>query len=101
MGKMHELGESSATHHRDIGTLAQEIGIDHCVAVATPEYAPVGGGDASMTFHNLATIEEAIQFSSHINKGDVVLVKASRAEHFELLASGIENAWKDRIGENE
>ena len=101
MGKMHELGESSATHHRDIGTLAQEIGIDHCVAVATPEYAPVGGGDDSMTFHNLATIEEAIQFSSHINKGDVVLVKASRAEHFELLASGIEKVWKDRIGENE
>jgi UDP-N-acetylmuramoyl-tripeptide--D-alanyl-D-alanine ligase len=101
MGKMHELGESSATHHLDIGTLAQEIGIDHCVAVATPEYAPASGGDASMTFHNLDSIDEAIEFSSHINKGDVVLVKASRAEHFELLASGIEKAWKDRIGENE
>jgi UDP-N-acetylmuramoyl-tripeptide--D-alanyl-D-alanine ligase len=101
MGKMHELGESSATHHLDIGTLAQEIGIDHCVAVATPEYAPASGGDASMTFHNLDSIDEAIEFSSHINKGDVVLVKASRAEHFELLASGIEQAWKDRIGENE
>lgn len=101
IGKMHELGESSASHHRDIGTLAQEIGIDHCVAVATPEYAPVSGGDASMAFHNLGTIEEAIAFSSHINKGDVVLVKASRAEHFELLADGIEKAWKERAGENE
>ncbi len=101
IGKMHELGESSASHHRDIGTLAQEIGIDHCVAVATPEYAPVSGGDASMAFHNLGIIEEAIAFSSHINKGDVVLVKASRAEHFELLADGIEKAWKERAGENE
>ena len=101
IGKMHELGESSATHHLDIGTLAQEIGIDHCVAVATPEYAPMSGGDASMAFHNLGTIEEAIAFSSHINKGDVVLVKASRAEHFELLANGIEKAWKERAGENE
>ena len=101
VGKMHELGESSATHHLDIGTLAQEIGIDHCVAIATPEYAPVSGGSASMTFHNLGTIDEAIEFSSHINKGDVVLVKASRAEHFELLSDGIENAWKERAGENE
>jgi len=101
VGKMHELGESSATHHLDIGTLAQEIGIDHCVAIATPEYAPVSGGNASMTFHNLATIENAIEFSSHINQGDVVLVKASRAEHFELLADGIEKAWKERVGENE
>jgi UDP-N-acetylmuramoyl-tripeptide--D-alanyl-D-alanine ligase len=101
VGKMHELGESSATHHLDIGTLAQEIGIDHCVAIATPEYAPVSGGNASMTFHNLATIENAIEFSSYINQGDVVLVKASRAEHFELLADGIEKAWKERVGENE
>jgi UDP-N-acetylmuramoyl-tripeptide--D-alanyl-D-alanine ligase len=101
IGKMHELGESSASHHRDIGTLAQEIGIDHCVAIATPEYAPMSRGDASMAFHNLGTIEEAIAFSSHINKGDVVLVKASRAEHFELLADGIEKAWKERAGENE
>jgi UDP-N-acetylmuramoyl-tripeptide--D-alanyl-D-alanine ligase len=101
VGKMHELGESSATHHLDIGTLAQEIGIDHCVAIATPEYAPVSGGNASMTFHNLATIDSAIEFSSHINQGDVVLVKASRAEHFELLADGIEKAWKERVGENE
>jgi len=101
IGKMHELGESSATHHLDIGTLAQEIGIDHCVAIATPEYAPVSGGSASMTFHNLGTIDEAIEFSSHVNKGDVVLIKASRAEHFELLSDGIENAWKARAGENE
>ena len=101
IGKMHELGESSPSHHLDIGTLAQEIGIDHCVAIATPEYAPVSGGDASMTFHNLGTIEEAIAFSSHINKGDVVLVKASRAEHFELLSDGIERAWKERVGEIE
>jgi len=101
IGKMHELGESSSSHHLDIGTLAQEIGIDHCVAIATPEYAPVSGGDASMTFHNLGTIEEAIAFSSHINKGDVVLVKASRAEHFELLSDGIERAWKERVGEIE
>ena len=101
VGKMRELGESSATHHLDIGTLAQEIGIDHCVAIATPEYAPVSGGNASMTFHNLATIDSAIEFSSHINQGDVVLVKASRAEHFELLADGIEKAWKERVGENE
>lgn len=101
IGKMHELGESSPSHHLDIGTLAQEIGIDHCVAIATPEYAPVSGGDASMTFHNLGTIEEAIEFSSHINKGDVVLIKASRAEHFELLSDGIERAWKERVGEVE
>jgi UDP-N-acetylmuramoyl-tripeptide--D-alanyl-D-alanine ligase len=101
IGKMHELGESSPSHHRDIGTLAQEIGIDHCVAIATPEYAPASGGNGSMRFHNLATVEEAIDFSSHVNKGDVVLVKASRAEHFEVLADGIQRVWNERAGDIE
>ena len=101
IGKMHELGESSSVHHRNIGTLAQEIGIDHCVAIGAPEYVLASGGNGSMVFHNLATIDDAIELSSHINSGDVVLVKASRAEHFELLADGIEKAWRERVGNPE
>jgi hypothetical protein len=27
--------------------------------------------------------------------GDVVLVKASRSEHFETLSQGIEDSWKE------
>jgi UDP-N-acetylmuramyl pentapeptide synthase len=32
---------------------------------------------------------------SHFAQGDVVLVKASRSEHFETLSQGIEDLWKE------
>lgn len=95
VGKMLELGESGPAASADIGTLAQEIGIDHLVIVNAPEY---GTGVGSMQFHHVATIGEAANFVVHIAPGDVVLVKASRAESFEVLATEIENLWIKRAG---
>ena len=95
VGKMLELGESGSAASADIGTLAQEMGIDHLVIVNAPEY---GIGTGSMQFHHVATITEAVSFVSHIAPGDVVLVKASRAENFEVLATEIENLWIKRAG---
>ena len=90
LGKMHELGESGEVASRDIGTLASEIGIDHLVIVNAPEY---GTGAGPMQFHHVANIAEAVSFVNYFAQGDIVLVKASRAEHFEFLAQEIRELW--------
>lgn len=95
LGKMHELGESSAQRHAAIGTLAQEIGIDHLVAIGAPEY---GVSQAEMFTHHYASIDECLSMTDHFSAGDVVLVKASRSEGFEILAQKLESMWLDKSG---
>jgi UDP-N-acetylmuramoyl-tripeptide--D-alanyl-D-alanine ligase len=94
LGKMQELGESSVAEHERIGTLAQEIGIDHLVCINSPEYASALGNasetrGSSMSVHICADISEAEKVASGISAGDVILVKASRSEHLEDLADAI------------
>jgi len=93
LGKMHELGESSASDHARVGTLAQELGVDHLVCIGAPEYARdiVVKDEAaeSMSIHYCADIEQAQSLSLIINEGDVALIKASRSEHLELLSDFI------------
>jgi UDP-N-acetylmuramoyl-tripeptide--D-alanyl-D-alanine ligase len=95
IGKMHELGESGASASADIGTLASVIGIDHLVVVNAPEY---GSGVGPMQIHHVANINVAAAFVEHVSPGDVILVKASRAERFELLADDIKARWIHRNG---
>jgi UDP-N-acetylmuramoyl-tripeptide--D-alanyl-D-alanine ligase len=95
LGKMHELGESSPAHHAGIGTLAQELGIDHLVAIAAPEYGDSLGGTV---VHHYASIDECLSMTDHFSAGDVVLVKASRSEGFEVLAQKLESLWLDKSG---
>lgn len=98
LGKMHELGESSTAEHGRIGRLAEEIGIDHLVCIAAPEYAATlsgalkGGGNhtgAEMSVHLCSEQSEAMKLIPQISAGDVILVKASRSEHLEELADSI------------
>ena len=95
LGKMHELGESTTVAHRKIGTLAQEIGIDHLVAINQPEY---GESMGAMRVHHVENIAEAALLAEHFSAGDVVLVKASRSEGLEMLAQKIESDWLDKSG---
>lgn len=95
LGKMHELGESSAQRHAAIGTLAEEIGIDHLVAIGAPEY---GASQGQMIVHHYASIDECLSMTDHFSAGDVVLVKASRSEGFEVLAEKLESMWLDKSG---
>ena len=90
LGKMHELGESSADRHADIGTLASELGIDHLVCIGAPEYSANLAKSNSMAIHLCADKEAALQLTQEMRAGDVVLVKASRAEKFEEIAQGIQ-----------
>jgi len=93
LGKMHELGESSIQEHQSIGRLASDIGIDHLVCVGTKDFLSDDAG-GEMVVHYFADTAHAIEIARHFSAGDVVLVKASRAEGFELLAAAIMDAWK-------
>lgn len=88
LGKMHELGESSGQAHEQIGTLARDLAIDHLVAINSN----YGGGTL-----NFESWESALSLIDEIAPGDVILVKASRAEGLERLASALIAEWNKRI----
>ncbi|MFZ2227030.1 MAG: UDP-N-acetylmuramoyl-tripeptide--D-alanyl-D-alanine ligase [Candidatus Nanopelagicaceae bacterium] len=95
LGKMHELGASSKRDHAEIGSLAQSLGIDHLVCVNEPDYGssmPVNARE--MVVHYSKNKAEALSMAEHFSPGDVVLVKASRAERMEELAEGLIIRWE-------
>lgn len=94
LGKMHELGASSKSDHAEIGALAQSLGIDHLVCVNEPDYGrdlPING--AEMVVHYSKNRVDALSIAEHFSPGDVVLVKASRAERMEELAEDLIRRW--------
>jgi UDP-N-acetylmuramoyl-tripeptide--D-alanyl-D-alanine ligase len=95
LGKMGELGESSAFAHQQVGTLASEIGIDHLVCVEAPEYRAQQSEDGQTNFHDCDRAG-ARSIAEQIEPGDVILVKASRSEKFEILAQEIEQIVKSK-----
>lgn len=95
VGKMNELGQTQAPQSAAIGALAVELGIDHLVEIDAPEYGePVG----AMVVHHRRSIESALDLVEYLAPGDVVLVKASRSQGFEVLAESLERAWKEKSG---
>jgi len=95
VGKMNELGQTQASQSAAIGALAVELGIDHLVEINAPEYGAPGG---AMVIHQRLTIESAIDLVDYFTPGDVVLVKASRSQGFEVLAESLERAWVEKSG---
>jgi UDP-N-acetylmuramoyl-tripeptide--D-alanyl-D-alanine ligase len=57
---------------------------------------------SQISVHKLNNFEQAQSLVSQMSQGDVLLVKASRAEKFELLAELIAKSWSERSvgGEN-
>ena len=100
LGKMNELGESTAEEHRAIGRLVSDIGIDHLVVVGTTLFTAgrklsEDGGD-DPTVHECESIDDALPLSDHFSSGDVVLVKASRSEHLDELAEKLLDRWREK-----
>jgi UDP-N-acetylmuramoyl-tripeptide--D-alanyl-D-alanine ligase len=98
LGKMNELGESSAKAHALIGTLAESMSIDHLVAVAAPDYGLKISSNSDLNVHYCQTQSEALRLVEYFASGDVVLIKASRTEKMEELAVKIEEIWNAREG---
>ena len=95
LGQMHELGVQSNELHASVAAHAHALGIDHLVTIGTRAFAAGIPAQSSTTLHYCENIPQALTLVSHLAPGDVVLVKASRSEHFETLSQGIEDSWKE------
>ena len=95
LGKMHELGTASQLMHEEIGRMVGELGIDHLVSIGDSGYVK-GASGSSTSIHPFADPESCRVMIQEFQPGDVVLVKASRAEHLELIAEQIVNEWSNR-----
>jgi UDP-N-acetylmuramoyl-tripeptide--D-alanyl-D-alanine ligase len=95
LGNMRELGATSGKAHAEIAALASQLGVDHLVAVNAHDYA--AGVGSTMVLHQCSTQEEALAVAKYINRGDVVLCKASRSDKLEVVAEGIESMWIEKV----
>ncbi|SIS97023.1 UDP-N-acetylmuramoyl-tripeptide--D-alanyl-D-alanine ligase [Alicyclobacillus vulcanalis] len=82
LGDMLELGEFTREAHREAGRRAAEAGVDRllCVGPWAAEIAASAKEAGVKRVYHYRELEECLQsVKSHLQPGDVVLVKASRA----------------------
>ncbi len=85
LGDMLELGEDSREKHTEVGIYAAEKGIDLIIAVGAEAKAIYEGAadrDANAMYFETQD-DMLLKLSELIEKGDTVLVKASRGMHLE------------------
>jgi UDP-N-acetylmuramoyl-tripeptide--D-alanyl-D-alanine ligase len=94
LGDMRELGPAGEQLHRDVGTFAATIGLDRliCVGPQSPliaDAAKAAGmlADAVDVFADAESA--AARVPEQIRGGDVVLLKASRGIHLEIVAKAL------------
>lgn len=91
LGQMHELGDLSVSEHDSIGRLAVRLDISRLVCVG-PETKVMhlaasnegSWGEESVWVPDIASALQLLE--AELREGDVVLVKASRAEGLEAIA---------------
>jgi UDP-N-acetylmuramoyl-tripeptide--D-alanyl-D-alanine ligase len=84
LGPMAELGPVCEREHRRLGALAADLGYEHMFVVGPDHGYALGAPDL---VRNATDIERCLDTLSHtLQRGDVVLVKASRSAGFERLA---------------
>jgi UDP-N-acetylmuramoyl-tripeptide--D-alanyl-D-alanine ligase len=85
LGTMAELGPDSDRFHREIGELADGLGIDVLITVGEAAL-PIADGFASGERHAVGTPEEAAAMLEELaREGDRVLVKGSRSAGLERV----------------
>jgi len=98
LGRMHELGEDELSDHKMIGELLPHEGIDHLVEIGSWGIAQ-GVKDSNLEvtqIHETSDRDEASLMFPRIQSGDCVLIKASRAETLEVLATQLINELETR-----
>jgi UDP-N-acetylmuramoyl-tripeptide--D-alanyl-D-alanine ligase len=89
LGKMHELGAGEAALHEEVGRLARDLGYAAVVVVGDDPGIATGAGSIA---RRVPDVEAGLQvLEGYLVPGDVVLVKASRAEGLEELAAGLQS----------
>jgi UDP-N-acetylmuramoyl-tripeptide--D-alanyl-D-alanine ligase len=85
---MAELGPDSDRFHREIGALADRLGIDVLITVGEPAL-PIAEGFESGERYAVGTPEEAGAMLEELaREGDRVLVKGSRSAGLERVLAG-------------
>ena len=99
LGKMQELGDAEHLGHQEVVKYCQEIGVDHLVTVATGLYKYEGNEnfEKHLLIHNCANADTVLELVNNFSAGDVVLLKASRSEKFEDLASLLRTKWSGGV----
>jgi UDP-N-acetylmuramoyl-tripeptide--D-alanyl-D-alanine ligase len=98
---MHELGSAENADHVAIGKLVSDLGIDHLVTVSMPAYGQGVASDSETTVHEMLDKTSAVALLNEMQSGDVLLVKASRAEHFEEIAQEVAANWQTDAGKKD
>ena len=98
LGTMHELGPQSPDMHAEVGAMAATLGVDHLVAIGNKDYLS-RLQHSNLTTHYFSSVDEAKELIGEFEAGDVILVKASRAEHLEVLANHITEMWNSLEGD--
>jgi UDP-N-acetylmuramoyl-tripeptide--D-alanyl-D-alanine ligase len=84
IGGMRELGETAAAEHAALGRYIDTLGLDGVITVGA-----LGGTiacrGAAHCFHVAASADAAPILKDHLQAGDAVLLKASRAERLEQV----------------
>lgn len=88
LGKMHELGASEHEEHQMIGKIASDIGIDHLISIGVKEYLE-RLSEGETVGHLVSNATQVSEYVEHFSPGDVLLIKASRAENLNLLVDQI------------
>jgi UDP-N-acetylmuramoyl-tripeptide--D-alanyl-D-alanine ligase len=112
LGKMHELGDASDVIHVEVAKSALGSGVNNVIAVGPPAGAyglpqlsslDSAAGAQSDLVQKAVWLQDFDQACDYIvkqvNVGDVLLFKASRAEHFEVLAERIEILLRAKWGQ--
>jgi UDP-N-acetylmuramoyl-tripeptide--D-alanyl-D-alanine ligase len=101
LGKMHELGQSENSDHAAIGKLVSDLAIDHLLTVSMPAYSQGVPGDSDTKVHVQDDKNSVVALLTQMQSGDVLLVKASRAEHFEEIAQEVATNWQTESGKRD
>ena len=98
LGDMLELGEHSEAEHAALGTLAASVGVDLLVAVGPHSEVTAAHAERAGVVALTATDrdEAHARVAAHVQPGDAVLVKASRAVGLETVAAALVRGEHDR-----
>ncbi|USR80027.1 UDP-N-acetylmuramoyl-tripeptide--D-alanyl-D-alanine ligase [Arcanobacterium pinnipediorum] len=91
LGQMLELGESSQSEHRDIGTIVAELGIDILIGFG-PGIEPIieAAHTRGVRVESVAEVSQAMHLlDTLIDEGDVVLLKGSNGSGVWRLADAL------------
>jgi UDP-N-acetylmuramoyl-tripeptide--D-alanyl-D-alanine ligase len=89
LGDMLELGDFSVAAHRDLGTLAAQLGVDIVIAVGhfagDVTQGALQGGMSPEQVLSFPSSQDASQALDLLQPGDVVLLKGSRGLKMEVI----------------